>query len=49
MVCIRLLTCSKALAVYVTKMPGNVPSFTAFLNTSEGNGVHFSCYFHNEA
>lgn len=32
------LTCSKALAVYVTRMAGKVPSFVAFLKTSETHG-----------
>lgn len=32
---IIILTCSKALAVYVTRMAGKVPSFMAFLKTSE--------------
>lgn len=30
-----VLTCSKALAVYVSRMAGKVPSFMAFLKTSE--------------
>ena len=29
-----VLTCRRALAVYVTRMAGKVPSFTAFLNIS---------------
>ena len=29
-----VLTCNRALAVYVTRMAGKVPSFMAFLNMS---------------
>ncbi len=34
-VSIVVLTCSRALAVYVTRMAGKVPSFMVFLKTSE--------------
>lgn len=33
--CAALLTCSRALVVYVTRMAGNVPSFMAFLKASD--------------
>lgn len=39
-VCIILLTCSKALAIYVTRMAAKVPSFMALLKTSEEHGGH---------
>lgn len=39
---IILLTCSKALAVYVTRMAAKVPSFMAFLNTSDEHGTEDS-------
>lgn len=38
---VRTLTCSKALAVYVTRMAAKVPSLVAFLKTSEKQHQHF--------
>lgn len=37
---IIILTCSKALAVYVTRTAAKVPSFMAFLKTSEKQNTH---------
>lgn len=38
---VQTLTCSKALAVYVTRMAGKVPSLVAFLKTSEKQHATF--------